>query len=116
MLHTPDLTSPDMTGYTLDYTAGAWSHQISLLFPCTYSHTWVFPSVRVVLSVTFVHGFVMLVEHLTVTFLQEHFFFKAILFLTFWQDFSLENTGEIFLNDHSKTSFLARLREEGELL
>ena len=32
------------------------------LFPCTYSQTWIFPSVRVVLSVTFIPGFVKFVD------------------------------------------------------
>ena len=27
-LHTPNLTSPDMNGYTLDYTMGAWPQQV----------------------------------------------------------------------------------------
>ena len=27
VLHTPDLTPPDMTDYTLDSTTGAWPHQ-----------------------------------------------------------------------------------------
>ena len=39
VLHTPDLTSPDMTGYTLDYTTG----------PCCD-------------GVTFIIGFVMFVD------------------------------------------------------
>ena len=33
-----------------------------LLFLCTYSSTWVFPSVRVVLSVTIFPGFVMIMD------------------------------------------------------
>ena len=35
-------------------TAGAWSHQVGLLFPGTYSHTSVFPKVHVFLGVTFI--------------------------------------------------------------
>ena len=31
-------------------------------FPGTYSHTWVFPSVRDIFSVTFIPGFVMLMD------------------------------------------------------
>ena len=33
MLHTADLTSLDMTGYTLDSTAGAWPQQLKFTFP-----------------------------------------------------------------------------------
>ena len=29
VLHTPDLTSPDMTGYTLDSMADVWPHHLS---------------------------------------------------------------------------------------
>ena len=49
VLHTPDLTPPDMTGYTLDSTAGALPHHEKFTLPRlgTYSHTWVFPSVLV---------------------------------------------------------------------
>ena len=47
-----DLTALDMTPYTLNYMVSAWSH--SLLFTGIYSHTWVFPSVRIVCSVTFI--------------------------------------------------------------
>ena len=48
--YTPDLTSPDMTGYTLDSTAEAWSQQVNF----THLFTWIFPSVSVVLSVIFI--------------------------------------------------------------
>ena len=30
---TPDLTSPDMTGYTLDSTAGAWPQHVTFTLP-----------------------------------------------------------------------------------
>ena len=55
-------TGFDITGYecTLDYTAAAWPHQVKFLFSGTYSRTWVFPSVRVVLSVAFISGFVII--------------------------------------------------------
>ena len=154
VLHNPDMTQTDMTGYTLDCTAGSWSQQDKfilprhlfshlgfpdspcclgcnmcsrlvmtwywivdwvmmidwrmtdgcflgftvtlssidvcymrriwprrvwlvilwiprrvhghsrrcLLFLGTYSHTWVFPGVRVVLSVTFILGFVIIMD------------------------------------------------------
>ena len=62
VLHTPDLTPPDITGYTLESTAGAWHIRWRLLFPGPYSHTWVFPSVCVVLSVTFLTGFDMIMD------------------------------------------------------
>ena len=35
----------------------------NVLSPGTYSHTWVFPSVRVVLSVTCIPGFVMIMDY-----------------------------------------------------
>ena len=62
VLYTPDLTPPGMTGYALDSTTGAWPHQESLLSLGTCSHTYVFPSVRVVLSVTFIPGFVVIMD------------------------------------------------------
>ena len=33
VLHTPDLTSPRMTGYTLDCTTGALQHQAKFTLP-----------------------------------------------------------------------------------
>ena len=58
VLHASDLTSPDMTGYSLDSTAGSWPEQVK--FPGIFLHAWVFPSVRVVLSVTFNPVFVII--------------------------------------------------------
>ena len=60
LLHTPDLTSHKLSGYTLDYTAGAWPHEGKFTLLGTYSHTWVLPSVRVALSVTFILGLLYL--------------------------------------------------------
>ena len=51
-----------MTGYTIDSTAGALPHQVNLLFPGTYLHTWVFPSVRAVFGVTFIPDFVVFMD------------------------------------------------------
>ena len=51
-----------MTGYSLDSKEGAWQQQVNLLFPGTYSHTWVFLSARVVLSVTLIPGFVVIMD------------------------------------------------------
>ena len=63
VLDTPDFNSSDMTRYILDSTAGAWSHNVKFTLPVyPGTHTWVFPSVRVVLNVTFVPGFVMFVD------------------------------------------------------
>ena len=45
----------------------------SLLFPGTYSHTWVFPSIRIVFSVTFIPG----------------------LFVHWTNDFRLRNNGRL---------------------
>ena len=33
VLHTPDLTPPDMTGYTLDSVAGAWPQKVKFTLP-----------------------------------------------------------------------------------
>ena len=44
----------DVTGY--DWLHFKWS----LLFPGTYSHTWVFPSVRVVLYVVLIPDFMFM--------------------------------------------------------
>ena len=46
-------------GCFTDHRMGKASY---LLFPGTYSHAWVFPSVRVVLSVTFIPGFVRIMD------------------------------------------------------
>ena len=61
VLHTPDLTPPNMTCYTLDSTAGVGPLQVNLFFPGTYLHTWIFPIARVVL-ISFIPGFVMIIE------------------------------------------------------
>ena len=50
VLHTPDLTSLDMTGYTHDFTEGAWPQQVK------------FSLVRVVLSLAFITGIVMFMD------------------------------------------------------
>ena len=61
VLRTPDLTSPDMTGYTLNSTAGAWPHQVKFtLLGHLFTHLG-FPIVRVVLSIIFVPGFIMII-------------------------------------------------------
>ena len=44
-----------MTGFTLDSTEDMWPHQVKLTLP----NCCVFPSVRVVLSVTSILGFIM---------------------------------------------------------
>ena len=51
-----------MTGYTLDSTADAWSQQVTFTIPCTYSHTYVLPSVNVVLNATFICDFVIFID------------------------------------------------------
>ena len=38
VLHTPDLTPPDMTGYTLDSTAVAWPQEMFTLPRHLFSH------------------------------------------------------------------------------
>ena len=49
-----------MTGYTFDYMAGAWSHQVKfILTEHLITHLGFPPSVRDVLSVTFIPGFVL---------------------------------------------------------
>ena len=46
MLHIPDLTTLDVTVYTLDYMAGVWPQQEEFTFSYgTYLHTRVFLSV-----------------------------------------------------------------------
>ena len=62
VLHTPDLTSPDMTGYTVDSTVGAWTHQVKFTLPGHLFTHLGFPSVRVVFSVTFIPVFVMIMD------------------------------------------------------
>ena len=61
VLHTPDLTSTDVTGYsyTLDFTTRRGHNMWSLTFP----GTWVSPSIRVALSEIFIVGFVMFMEY-----------------------------------------------------
>ena len=46
-----------MTDHTLDYTAVVWPQYENLLFLCTISHTWNFPTVRVILGVVFTYRF-----------------------------------------------------------
>ena len=62
VLHAPDLTSPYMTGYTFDTTAGAWPQQVKFTRPRHIFTYLDFPSVRVVLSVIFILGFVMIMD------------------------------------------------------
>ena len=54
MLHTPDLT-----GYTLDCVATVGEVYSSY---APNSHTWETPSVRVVLSITFIPEFVRIID------------------------------------------------------
>ena len=61
-VHTPDLTLPDTTGYTLYSTAGAWLHKVKFTLP---GHLFTYlgsQSVCVALSVTFIRGFVMIMD------------------------------------------------------
>ena len=62
VLHTPDLASPDMTGYTVDATAGAWPHQLKFTLPGHILTHLGFPSVRVILSVTFIPGVIVIMD------------------------------------------------------
>ena len=62
VLHTPDLTPPDMTGCTLDSTAGAWPYKVKFTLPRNLLTHLGFPSVRVVLNVTFIPVFVMIMD------------------------------------------------------
>ena len=50
VLHTPDLTSPDMTGYALDSLAGAWPQQVKLTLPYHLFTRLFFPESVSVLS------------------------------------------------------------------
>ena len=59
VLQTPDMTSLNITGCTIYYTAGARQIMRSLLFPGTFSHTWVSSSLCIVLSVTCISDFVI---------------------------------------------------------
>ena len=55
LLHSPDLTSSDVTRYTLDSTAGVWPHQVNFTLPGYLFIHLGFPECpRVVLSVTFI--------------------------------------------------------------
>ena len=60
VLHNTDLTPLYMTSILLIPRRGL--SRRSLFFPGTYSHTWVFPSVCVILSVMFIPGFVMIMD------------------------------------------------------
>ena len=52
-----------LTGYSLDYTAGAWPQPRKYtLASDLFTYTWVFPSIRVVLSVTFILSLVMYMD------------------------------------------------------
>ena len=57
----------------------------SLLFPGTYSHTWVFPSVRVVLSVTFIAGPVMIMVYLINGLPSLYFFHYTTIYIIFFR-------------------------------
>ena len=58
----PSLSSPDVTGYALDSTAGAWPQQMKFTLPRHIFTQLGFPSVRVVLNMTFIPGFVMIMD------------------------------------------------------
>ena len=53
-----------MTGYTLDSTEGRWPQQVKFTLPGHIFKHFGFPSVRVVLSVTFIPGFVMYIDYI----------------------------------------------------
>ena len=55
------MTTSGVTGYVLDSTAGEWPQQVKFTLPRHLFTNLSFPSVRVVLSVTFIHGFVMII-------------------------------------------------------
>ena len=59
IISTPDLTSPDMTSYTLDSTAGAWPHQVKFTLPGHLFTHLGFPECPCCLGVTFIPSFVM---------------------------------------------------------
>ena len=59
VLQTSDLTSPD---YNLDSTAGAWPQQVKFTLPRHLFTHLGFQSVRAVLSITFIPGFVMIMD------------------------------------------------------
>ena len=52
-----------MTGYTLDSTAGARPQQVKFTLPGHLFTHLGFPSVRVVLSITFILGFIMIMDY-----------------------------------------------------
>ena len=56
-----NLTSPDMTGYTLDSTAGA-CQQVGFTLPGHLFTLKGFPSVNVVLSVSFIPDFIIFMD------------------------------------------------------
>ena len=57
MLHTTDLTTPEITGYTLDSTADLWPQKVKFTLPGLIFTYLGFPECP---SVTFIPGFVML--------------------------------------------------------
>ena len=64
MLHVfyTDLVSPDMIGYTLDSTTGAWRHQVKFTLPGYLFTHLAFPELRVVLTVIFIPVFVVFMD------------------------------------------------------
>ena len=62
MLHTLDLTLPDMTGYTLYSTAGVFPQQVKFTLSGHLFTQLDLSSIRVVLSVTFNRDFVLIID------------------------------------------------------
>ena len=56
------MTSPNVTGYVLNSTASAWPQHVKFTLPEHLSRHLDFPSVRVAWSVTFILGFVMIMD------------------------------------------------------
>ena len=54
LLHTHDLTSPDMTG--------AWPQHVNFTLPMQLFTYLGFPNVRAVLSIAFIPGFVLIMD------------------------------------------------------
>ena len=61
MLHTPDLTWPDMTGYSLDFMADAWPHQVKFTLPGNLFTHLGFPECPCFLECDIIPGFVTFV-------------------------------------------------------